>query len=152
MCVTHSLEDEERSTEIDNNTTDHQSDAMVSNVLFFYLISAGLERRKWLKYLVGHTQDVTVDDDDPNFNPTAPVLEDESPYPEVRAAVANTDDPNMPSSTFRAWAVGLMWAVLIPGLNQVFYFRYPSVQINEVCENPFPMAVSVSLFRSQLLN
>ena len=138
MCVTLSLEDEEkRSTEIDNNTTDHQSDAMVSNVLFFYLIPSRLERRKWLKYLVGHTQDITVDDD-PNFDPTAPVLEDESPYPEVRAAVANTDDPKMPSSTFRAWVLGLIWAVLIPGVNQVFFFRYPSVGIDQVCKTHFP--------------
>ena len=39
MCVTFSLEDEEkRSSEIDNNTTDHQSDLMVRNILFFYLI------------------------------------------------------------------------------------------------------------------
>jgi hypothetical protein len=68
MCITHSLADEEkRSTEIDNDNADNQSDAMmVRNVLFFYLISTGLERRKWLKYLIGHTQDVTVDDDDPN--------------------------------------------------------------------------------------
>jgi hypothetical protein len=88
-----------------------------------------------LTYLVGYTQDVTVDDDDdPNFDPTAPVLEDESPYPEVRSAVANTDDPTMPSSTLRAWVVGLMWAVLIPGVNQVFYFRYPYVGISQVCE------------------
>ncbi|KAI0267969.1 OPT oligopeptide transporter protein-domain-containing protein [Russula aff. rugulosa BPL654] len=101
MCITLSLADEEkRTTEVDNPTTDHQSDAM----------------------------DVTVDDnDDPNFDPTAPVLEDESPYPEVRAAVANTDDPTMPASTLRAWIIGLIWAVLIPGVNQLFHFRYPSI-------------------------
>jgi len=58
--------------------------------------------------VVGHTQDITVDDnDDPNFDPTAPALEDESPYPEVRSAVANTDDPKMPSSTFRAGSSAL---------------------------------------------
>jgi hypothetical protein len=35
MCVTLSLADEEkRSTEIDNHTTDHQSDALVRNVYF----------------------------------------------------------------------------------------------------------------------
>ncbi|KAN0105098.1 OPT oligopeptide transporter domain containing protein [Russula decolorans] len=87
-----------------NHATDHQSDAL----------------------------DITVDDnDDPNFDPTAPVLEDESPYPEVRSAVANTDDPTMPSSTFRAWVVGLIWAVLLPGMNQIFYFRFPAVGIGQ---------------------
>ena len=79
--------------------------------------------------------------DDPNFDPTALVLEDESPYPEVRAAVANTDDPTMPVSTLRAWIIGLIWAVLIPGVNQLFHFRYPSIIVGyggvsgQVCEN-----------------
>ena len=79
------------------------------------------------------------------------MLEDGSPYPEVRSAVSNTDDPTMPSSTFRAWAVGLIWAILIPGVNQLFFFRYPSVTIDQVRE-AFPHGVSVSLLGSQLLN
>ena len=78
-------------------------------------------------------QSIVIDDyDDPNIDPTAFALEDESPYPEVRSAVSNTDDPSMPSSTFRAWVVGLTWAILIPGVNQFFFFRYPSVGINSV--------------------
>jgi OPT oligopeptide transporter protein len=67
--------------------------------------------------------------DDPNFNPTATLLEDESLYPEVWSAVANTDDPTMPSSTLRAWVLGLIWDILFAGVNQFFYFRYPSVWI-----------------------
>ncbi|KAF8263227.1 small oligopeptide transporter [Lactarius quietus] len=73
-----------------------------------------------------------TNDDDPNFDPTAFVLEDESPYPEVRSAVANTDDPTMPASTLRAWLLGIIWAVLIPGVNQFFFFRYPSVSISSI--------------------
>jgi hypothetical protein len=57
-------------------------------------------------------------------------MEDDSPYPEVRSAVANTDDPDMPCNTFRAWMIGLVWAILIPGLNQFFFFRYPSITIS----------------------
>jgi hypothetical protein len=30
-------------------------------------------------------------------------------------AIANTDDPDMPASTIRAWVIGLLWAILIPG-------------------------------------
>lgn len=45
-------------------------------------------------------------------------LEDDSPYPEVRSAVANTDDTEMPCSTIRAWILGLCMAILVPGLNQ----------------------------------
>ncbi|CAA7262484.1 unnamed protein product [Cyclocybe aegerita] len=65
---------------------------------------------------------------DPNFDSSS-VLEDDSPYPEVRSAVANFDDPEMPASTFRAWVLGIFWAILISGMNQFFYFRYPSVAI-----------------------
>ena len=38
----------------------------------------------------------------------------------------------MPVSTFRAWFIGIIWAILIPGLNQFFFFRYPSVTIGGV--------------------
>ncbi|KAF8256505.1 OPT oligopeptide transporter [Lactarius quietus] len=83
---------------------------------------------------LGSTQD--INSDDPNFDPTAFALEDESPYPEVRSAVANTDDPTMPVSTFRAWVMGLLWAILIPGVNQFFFFRYPSVTITQLLSFP----------------
>jgi hypothetical protein len=85
-------------------------------------------------WLTGHTQDLPViDDDDPNIDILAFVVEDESPHGEVRSAVANTDDPTMPSSTFRAWVVGLIWAIIIPGVNQFFFFRNPSITITSVC-------------------
>lgn len=45
-------------------------------------------------------------------------LEEDSPYPEVRSAVANTDDPNMPCSTIRAWILGIIMSIIIAGLNQ----------------------------------
>lgn len=38
----------------------------------------------------------------------------------------------MPCATFRAWFVGLIWAIIIPGLDQFFFFRYPSVTITGV--------------------
>jgi hypothetical protein len=123
------------------------------SVLYFFLSPSNWIGKKKVadNTWFGSTQDITVDDDDdPNFDPTAPALEDESPYPEVRSAVANTDDPTMPSSTFRAWVVGLILAVLISGVNQFFYFRYPSVGISQVCEifSPrrfsFPFGVPVA--------
>ncbi|KAJ7259929.1 small oligopeptide transporter [Mycena rebaudengoi] len=71
--------------------------------------------------------------DDPNLDKEhLTALDDESPYPEVRSAVANTDDPDMPASTFRTWVIGLAFAILIPGLNQFFFFRYPSVTITAI--------------------
>ncbi|KAF7301839.1 OPT oligopeptide transporter [Mycena indigotica] len=73
--------------------------------------------------------------DDPNGDPDAAIeglAEDDSPYPEVRSAVANTDDPTIPVSTLRAWVIGLIWAILIPGLNQFFFFRYPSITVTGI--------------------
>ncbi|EDR06311.1 oligopeptide transporter [Laccaria bicolor S238N-H82] len=54
---------------------------------------------------------------------------DDSPYPEVRSAVANFDDPTMPASTFRAWVLGICWAIVLSGMNQFFHLRFPSVAI-----------------------
>ncbi|KAK0442537.1 oligopeptide transporter [Desarmillaria tabescens] len=59
-------------------------------------------------------------------------VKDDSPYPEVRSAVANTDDPSIPASTLRSWVLGLIWAIIIPGLNQFFFFRYPSVTVTGI--------------------
>jgi hypothetical protein len=72
---------------------------------------------------------VTVVDDfsDPNFDASAGMLEDESPYPEVRSAVSNTDDPEMPSATFRAWIVGIVWAIIIPVRSSVKCDNYPLI-------------------------
>ncbi|KAF9502152.1 OPT oligopeptide transporter, partial [Pleurotus eryngii] len=70
------------------------------------------------------------DFDDPNIDPDGPFLgelEEDSPYPEVRSAVSNVDDTSIPVSTFR-----MVWAIIIPGLNQFFYFRYPSVTIGGI--------------------
>ena len=33
--------------------------------------------------------------------------EEDSPYAEVRAAVSNIDDPEMPALTLRMWVIGL---------------------------------------------
>ena len=70
--------------------------------------------------------------DDPNLDKSALALEDDSPYPEVRSAVANTDDPSIPVSTLRSWVIGLIFAIVMSGLNQFFFFRYPSVTIGNV--------------------
>ncbi|KAI5123303.1 hypothetical protein M0805_009324 [Coniferiporia weirii] len=70
--------------------------------------------------------------DDPNLDRNAILFEDDSPYPEVRSAVANTDDPTMPSSTIRSWVIGLVFAIVMSGLNQFFFFRYPSVTIGNL--------------------
>ncbi|KAF8350168.1 OPT oligopeptide transporter protein-domain-containing protein [Amanita rubescens] len=59
-------------------------------------------------------------------------FDDESPYPEVRAAVASTDDPTIPVNTFRMWFLGIFFTILISGMNQVFDLRYPSVLVTGI--------------------
>ncbi|KAL5518599.1 hypothetical protein ACEPAH_282 [Sanghuangporus vaninii] len=58
--------------------------------------------------------------------------EDESPYAEVRAAVSNTDDPNMPVNTFRMWFLGILITLVVSGVNQFFSMRYPTVYVSGI--------------------
>ncbi|KAJ8518202.1 hypothetical protein ONZ45_g4707 [Pleurotus djamor] len=69
---------------------------------------------------------------DPNLDTDSEQMDLDSPYPEVRSAVANFDDPSMPASTLRAWVLGIIWAMVIPGMNQFFYMRYPSLVIGSL--------------------
>ncbi|KAJ7489558.1 small oligopeptide transporter, partial [Mycena latifolia] len=67
---------------------------------------------------------------DPNAGDNLEGLDQEdSPYPEVRSAVANFDDPAMPTSTIRSWTLGLLFSILIPGMNQFFHFRFPCTYV-----------------------
>ncbi|KAI5122711.1 hypothetical protein M0805_009764 [Coniferiporia weirii] len=70
--------------------------------------------------------------DDPNVERGIIGLDDDSPYPEVRSAVANTDDPSIPVNTFRAWVLGVIWAIFLPGINQFFFFRFPAVTVSSL--------------------
>ncbi|KAJ3513061.1 hypothetical protein NLJ89_g3166 [Agrocybe chaxingu] len=65
-------------------------------------------------------------------NSTAIDFDDESPYPEVRAAVTSVDDPLMPVNTFRMWFLGIIFVLLVSGFNQIFALRYPSVFITGI--------------------
>lgn len=59
----------------------------------------------------------------------APIVEDDSPYPEVRAAVPSTDDPNIPQNTIRMWFIGLAMTTLGCGMNLLFSMHSPSFAI-----------------------
>lgn len=56
-------------------------------------------------------------------------VEDDSPYPEVRAAVPSTDDPTLPQNTIRAWVSGLILTTVGCGMNMLFSFHSPSFAI-----------------------
>ncbi|KAJ7271601.1 OPT oligopeptide transporter [Mycena rebaudengoi] len=54
------------------------------------------------------------------------------PRSALRRCSANMDDPSIPVSTLRAWTLGVIWAIIIPGLNQFFFFRYPAATVTSI--------------------
>lgn len=54
-----------------------------------------------------------------------------SAYPEVRAVAANTDDPSIPSLTFRVWVIGTLFSAIGCVINTVFTLRYPGISIGQ---------------------
>ncbi|WRT65925.1 OPT family small oligopeptide transporter [Kwoniella shivajii] len=58
------------------------------------------------------------------------MVEEDSPYPEVRASVSNIDDPEMPALTLRAWFIGLFFVVIGSAINTFFHFRTPAPYIS----------------------
>ena len=57
---------------------------------------------------------------------------DNSPYPQVRASVAATDDISVSINTPRMWILSLFCALLGSATNLFFSLRYPSVAITPV--------------------
>lgn len=55
-------------------------------------------------------------------------LLENSPYPEVRAAVSNVDEGGH-SNTIRAWTIGLLFATIGSALNMLFSMRQPYITI-----------------------
>ncbi|KAF4504162.1 hypothetical protein G6O67_008349 [Ophiocordyceps sinensis] len=56
------------------------------------------------------------------------LMEDNSPYPEVRAVVRNYD-VDVPANTVRAWVIGMILCTFGSGINMLFSLRNPSVAI-----------------------
>ncbi|KEZ39305.1 Uncharacterized protein SAPIO_CDS9989 [Scedosporium apiospermum] len=56
------------------------------------------------------------------------LMDDNSPYPEVRAVVRNFD-VDMPANTIRAWVIGMFLCTVGSAVNMLFSLRNPSVTI-----------------------
>lgn len=54
--------------------------------------------------------------------------EEDSPYPEVRAAVRNYDE-DLPCNTVRAWVIGMSLVLVGSSMNTLFSLRQPSISI-----------------------
>jgi hypothetical protein len=59
-------------------------------------------------------------------------LVEDSPYPEVKAAVNPTDSVDIPASTFRAWFLGMLFVTIGSGVNVLFSLREPSISIGSL--------------------
>lgn len=57
------------------------------------------------------------------------VVEDDSPYAEVRASVPSTDDPSLPQSTIRMWVLGMLLTTVGCGMNLLFSLHAPSFNL-----------------------
>ncbi|KDN52723.1 small oligopeptide transporter [Tilletiaria anomala UBC 951] len=75
------------------------------------------------------------------------VLEEDSIYPEVRAAVTNIDDPSMPVNKLGAWFLGIVSTILISGINQFFIFQSPLTSITCIIAQlvAFPLGKALAL-------
>jgi hypothetical protein len=57
------------------------------------------------------------------------LLEDNSPYPEVRASVRNTDQ-DLSCNTIISWVIGMILTIIGSGINTLFSLRNPSIYIS----------------------
>ncbi|KAH6896503.1 OPT family small oligopeptide transporter [Thelonectria olida] len=57
------------------------------------------------------------------------LIEEDSPYPEVRASVSPTDDPDMPINTIRAWTIGGVMCTIVAACNILLGLRYSPITI-----------------------
>jgi hypothetical protein len=57
------------------------------------------------------------------------LLEENSPYPEVQAAVRNYDEVDMPANTIRMWVLGMLLSTIASAINMLFSLRNPSITI-----------------------
>ncbi|KAK9475999.1 OPT oligopeptide transporter protein-domain-containing protein [Lipomyces japonicus] len=53
-----------------------------------------------------------------------------SPYPEVRSIVDATDDPTIPVETLRVYFLGLIYIIVVCGVDQFFTTRQPHISIS----------------------
>lgn len=89
----------------------------------------GSEQERLLEH---DLEDYELDDLDPvNGNAKKYNEEDDSPYPEVRAAVRNYDE-DVPCGTVRAWTIGLGLVVIGASMNTLFSLRQPTISVTSL--------------------
>jgi len=79
-------------------------------------------------------------------SPAPSTLEEDSPFPEVQTSVHPTDHP-YPTSTPRAWMLGILFSILLPGINQFFFYRTPNVRVQGIVAQLLAHPLGLALAR-----
>ncbi|POR31920.1 Sexual differentiation process protein isp4 [Tolypocladium paradoxum] len=58
------------------------------------------------------------------------LIQENSPYPEVRSSVPPTDDPSMPVDTIRAWVIGAVLCTIVAACNVLLSLRRGVISIS----------------------
>jgi hypothetical protein len=74
-------------------------------------------------------------------------IEENSPYPEVQAAVRPYDD-DVPANTLRAWFLGMIFVTIGSGLNVLFSLRNPSIIIGSLVAQLFSYPVGMFMAKT----
>ncbi|GJJ78726.1 hypothetical protein EMPS_11085 [Entomortierella parvispora] len=79
-----------------------------------------------------HTEKEDNMDEKHDVEHASVVLDEEnnSPIPEVAAVVSITDDPSLPTLTFRYWVMAILFSCLLSFFNQFFWFRTNPMSIS----------------------
>jgi hypothetical protein len=74
-------------------------------------------------------------------------ITDNSPYPEVRSAV-EAGDEDVPSNTFRAWFLGMLFVTVGSGMNMLFNLRAPSIIVTSIVAQllSYPCGVWMAMY------
>lgn len=75
---------------------------------------------------------IDIDENNLDFVEGDPTFMNNSPYPQVRAAVPVELDPNVRLNHWRSWFLITIFVIVFAGVNQFFSLRYPSITIGYV--------------------
>lgn len=86
-----------------------------------------------------------LDDEDYAYGIDGERLEN-SPYPEVRAAVSVKDDHTIKVNHWRTWVLTTIFVLVFAGVNQFFSLRYPSLTIGFIVAQlvSYPIGVAIA--------
>lgn len=98
--------------------------------------------------LVGAEAGEEDDDDDDHEGEEV----EDSPYPEVRAAVHPYDDPSLPCNTVRAWTIGLALIFLGASMNTLFSLRSPNISLGALIAQVIAWYVNGRIYSSLFLS